>query len=105
MSVLVLSLTEADLRRILREELRSLMSAESSKSDDRRITYAEAAAAAGVSAATIRSWVAAGKLRAYGQGRGVRFSLSEVRAVRPEPATAGASAEDWAEQHLRGRHG
>lgn len=103
MSVLVLE--EADLRRIFREEIREALSARPSSTDDRRVTYAEAGAAAGVSPATIRTWAAAGLVKRYGEGRGVRFSLSEVLAVAPSETKQSISADEFAVAALRARHG
>lgn len=96
-------LSEDDLRRILREELRAL--APPAALADRRVTTTEAAAAAGVSPATLRHWVEEGKLRQYGEGRNQRYSLSEVLAVRPAPRAERFSPTARAAEILRGRHG
>lgn len=100
MSVLLLS--EDDLRRVLREELARALAVPRGSTEDRRVTAAEAAAAAGLAVSTIRQWVADGKVRAYGEGRAVRYSLAEVLAVRPAPRTSAESAEAWAERTRRG---
>jgi hypothetical protein len=104
MSVLVLS--EEDLRRILREEFRALRSELPRSVEDRRVTFAEAAAAAGVSPATIRAWEAAGKIKRYGEGRSARFSLAEVLAVVPSSRATVVDPETKADEILgRRRHG
>lgn len=103
MSVLVL--TEDDLRRILREELRSLLGERPPAQDDRRVTRTEAAAAAGVSPATLDAWADAGRLKRYGEGRNIRFSLCAVLAVQPDEKPQAFSPEDRAAEILRGQHG
>lgn len=82
MAMLVCDMEE--LRRVLREELRAASPATPGHHEDRRVSPTEAAAAAGVSPATVRAWAAAGRIKRYGEGRrGVRYSLAEVLAVRP----------------------
>lgn len=102
MSVVVLS--EDDLRRILREELRALAIPVAAPAD-RRVTYSDAASSAGVSVATIRAWRKAGRLHAFGEGRNTRFSLSEVLGVSALPAAAKLTPGQKAEQLYRRAHG
>lgn len=103
MSVLVLTVTEQDLRRILREEIQRVLPSAGRTAEDRRVTAAEAAAAAGLAVGTIRTWASAGRIHAFGEGRAVRYSLAEVLAVRPSPKE-GFSPEARAEE-IRRRHG
>lgn len=102
MSVLLLS--EDDLRRVLREELARALAVPRGSTEDRRVTTAEAAAAAGCAVGTIRTWAADGKLKRYGEGRAVRYSLTEVLAVVPE-RSAGPTVEERAEAAFRRHHG
>jgi hypothetical protein len=85
---------EETIRRIIREEIQSAVSKFSSRVMDgeRRATRTEAAAAAGISPATLKAWVRAGKVREYGKGRGVRYSITEVLAVQPDKDTFSVDA-------------
>ncbi len=100
------ALLEDTLRRVVREEIkRALGDRPSASTEDRRVAPAEAAAAAGVSLTTLRHWESEGRLRRYGEGRTVRYSLAEVLAIVPEKRTAALDAEDVAEKIYRRNHG
>jgi hypothetical protein len=92
------------IRQAIREELRAVLADLPRPSEDRRVTGTEAAAAAGVSLATLRQWAADGKVRRYGEGRNQRFALSEVLAVAPQPS-ADMSPGQRAEEIFRRLHG
>lgn len=97
---------EATVRRVVREELRAALSEGARRSgiDDRRVTAAEAAAAAGLASSTVQAWAKAGKIQSFGEGRAVRYSLAEVLAVRPAPKTLETSISERAAA-IRRQHG
>jgi hypothetical protein len=97
------SFLEDAIRRAVREELLKVLADRPIGNTDRRVTRTEAASNAGVSPATVRAWVKAGKLPEYGKGRGVRYSLSEVLSVRPDRLDV--NIEQRAEEILRRKHG
>jgi len=81
--------------RPLREELASLrerVAPAVPRADAALLTTAEAAALMGVKPATIREWVAAGRLTAHGTSRALRVSRAELLALRP--GRAGAEVVD-----------
>jgi len=73
------TMIEDAVRRVLREELAR------EPDRDRYLTVKQAADHAAVSADTIRTWLAAGRLTRYRAGRCVRVKLSELeRALQGE---------------------
>ena len=71
------------LREVVREVVREEMGAKLSPSTDLQrelVTYAEAGELVNVSSSTIKRWVAAGRLEAFGEGK--------LRRVRPEDVRA-----------------
>lgn len=98
---------EEMVRRVLREELQQLLSVvlPQAQQADRRVTRTEAAAAAGVSPATITAWAAEGRLRRYGEGRNQRFSMAEVLTVQPKPEESKLTPGQRAAEIFRRHHG
>jgi hypothetical protein len=92
------------IRQAIREELRAVLADLPHAPEDRRVAATEAAAAAGVSLATLKQWAADGKVRRYGEGRTQRFSLAEVRALAPQPS-ADVTPGQRAEEIFRRLHG
>jgi len=77
--------------RPLREELASLrekVAPVTPRADAALLTTSEAAALMGVKPATIREWVAAGKLTAHGTSRALRIARAELLALRPDRSGA-----------------
>lgn len=96
---------EETLRRVVREELRAALAETPRAAEDRRVTYSDAASAAGVSVPTIRAWKKAGRLHAFGEGRNTRFSLAEVLAVTALPSQTKQTPGERAEEIYRSLHG
>src|SRR6185436_9880006 len=61
------------------------------------VTINEMAAMASMNASTIRKWITAGKIKAYGNERVVRVLVSEVLAIRPVTRRS----KDLRVRHLR----
>lgn len=94
------------LRRVVREELAALVGRQSSEGAGRTalINTTQAAAAAGVSERTLRSWMKSGKLKRHGQGRLVLVDTEELMRFLSTPeATPGEelAPDDWAAMKQR----
>ena len=72
-----------ELRRVLREQ-RGVVSGPAN--DGEYLPVAEAAARAAVAPATIRVWIAQGRLGRYHAGRELRVRGSELAELMPKPA-------------------
>jgi excisionase family DNA binding protein len=101
---------EAELREIIRDEIRATIRQELGKKPAAAgefVSVADAARIASVSAQAIRVWVRAGRLTAYRAGRVLRVKRSELEeflAVGPTRGTpADVSPEDLADRHFRER--
>ena len=106
---------ERALREIVAEELRRVLREEGSQAarpanDGEYLPVAEAAARAAVAPATIRVWMAQGRLNRYYAGRELRVRSSELAALmRKPPVIAGTGNRDEmtpekaAEEYLRRR--
>jgi hypothetical protein len=96
-----------ELRRVLREERNGVARP---ANDTEYLPVADAAARAAVAPATIRVWMAQGRLRRYHAGRELRVCSPELaELMRRPPVGAGAgnetdvSPEEAADQYLRRR--
>src|SRR5258708_33754241 len=90
---------EAALRQIVVEELRRVLREEQSgagrpANDGEYMPVAEAAARAAVTPATIRVWMAQGRLHRYYAGRELRVLGSELVALMRRPAKAASTSGD-----------
>jgi hypothetical protein len=79
-----------EIRRAIREELGP---GGRPGSDDEYLPVAAAAARAAVAPATIRAWMAQGRLRRYYAGRELRVRAPELMALMSTPPVAGDAAE------------
>lgn len=67
---------DAEIRRVVREELSKLTPSTSSY-----LTVSEASQLARVTVGTVRTWVRTGKLTRYAAGRGLRIDRVELTAL------------------------
>jgi hypothetical protein len=80
-----------EIRRVLREE-RAV--AGKPANDVEYLPVAQAAARAAVAPATIRAWMAQGRLGRYHAGRELRVMASELTALMRRPAVRSGGTED-----------
>ena len=102
---------EAELRDIIRDELRAVIRQELGKKPAAAgdyVSVTDAAKIASVQGQTIRSWIRSGRLVGYKAGRVVRVRRSDLEAfLAAGPAAAGnaeLSPEQLADKRFRERH-
>lgn len=89
---------EQMIRRVVREER-----GDGSGAESELITIAQAAALVMCGVTTIRTWMKAGTLKRYGEGRVVRVNRRQVLEVMANPSRAEAKdPEEMARQIVRG---
>lgn len=104
------TLISDEVRRVLDDLLPQLLRASApplptTPAADRHLTFAQAAALAGVSVATINRWIRSGQLKQYGTGRLARVSHAELlrfREMQVRPASGDSAIEKKAQELLRG---
>jgi len=101
---------EAELREIIRDEMRTVIQQELGKKPAAAgdyVSVSEAAKIASVQGQTIRSWIRSGRLAGYKAGRVVRVRRSDLEAfLATGPVAAGdadLSPEQLADQRFRER--
>lgn len=101
------TITEAlweDLRPKVRDEFRELLAGRESSAgaggSEEAVPYATAAHEVGVSVSTLGSWVRAGKIETYGEGKKVGVKVSECRAVLNRRRKPTEDAETRAQKAL-----
>ena len=82
------SMIEDVVRKVLREEL----GASPGANGDEYLSVATAARVAEVAPATIRGWIAEGRLHRYAAGREIRVRRAELEALLAAPATSPEAA-------------
>jgi excisionase family DNA binding protein len=102
---------EAELRDIIRDELRAVIRQELGKKPAAAgdyVSVTDAAKIASVQGQTIRSWIRSGRLAGYKAGRVARVRRSDLEAfLAAGPAANGGtdlSPEQLADQRFRERH-
>jgi excisionase family DNA binding protein len=99
--------TLEEIRAVVRDEIRAALA--SWTGPDLPLDTARAAQLAGVSAKTIRTWVAEGRLRATRRGRAIRITRQDLgkamAGTSPDPHAAAAAILASLEPPARRRRG